>query len=237
MISVIIPTLNAAPHVLRTLAPLVDAVADGLVRQVIIADGGSSDDTVAVAEAAGCDVAQSEQGRGKQIRAAVAASKGKFLFFLEPGVALRPGWIEETHGFCASVQSRAHAGAFRLAFDDISPEAKRALFWARLRARVTSLPYAEQGVLMSRFFYDGLGGYPDLPRLADIEFARRIGAKRWHLFDSEAVAGAEKFLNADTGALNHIVLMGRHLIGGDPVELAKSYERGSRDAVRASSGV
>jgi glycosyltransferase involved in cell wall biosynthesis len=236
MITVIVPTLNDAERLTKTLAPLVEGVAHGIIRQVIVADGGSTDDTRAIAEAAGCDVVVSEQGRGKQIRASVPASKGKFLFFLNPGVVLKPGWISETELFCHSLQSRAHAAAYKLALDDTSPEAKRTLFWMRLRARVTNLPLSDQGVLMSRFFYDGLGGYPDIPRLADVEFARRIGAKRWALFDTEAVTSADKF-NTDRGALEHIGLIVRHLLGGDPVELAKSYERGSREAVRASSGV
>jgi glycosyltransferase involved in cell wall biosynthesis len=236
MITVIIPTLNDAERLPQTLAPLVEGVAHGIIRQVIVADGGSADETRAMAEAAGCDVVVSEAGRGKQIRAAVPSTKGKFLFFLNPGVVLKPAWISETEIFCHSLQSRAHAAAYRLAFDDTSPEAKRALFWARLRARITSLPFSDQGVLMSRFFYDGLGGYPDLPRMADIEFARRIGAKRWALFQTEAVTSAAKFRD-DRGALHHVSLIVRHLLGGDPVELAKTYERGSREAVRASSGV
>jgi glycosyltransferase involved in cell wall biosynthesis len=236
MITVIIPTLNDAERLPMTLAPLVEGMAHGILRQVIIADGGSSDDTKAIAEAAGCDVVVSEEGRGKQIRASIPSTKGKFLFFLNPGVVLKQGWISETEIFCRSLQSRANAAAFRLAFDDTSPEAKRSLFWARIRARLTRLPSSDQGVLMSRFFYDGLGGYPDMPRLADIEFARRIGAKRWAWFETEAVTSAEKFRD-DRGALSQLALIARHLLGGDPVELAKSYERGSRDAVRASSGV
>jgi hypothetical protein len=238
MISVIIPTLNDAEKLPRTLAPLVEGVAHGIVRQVIIADGGSADGTTAIGDAAGCDVVVSEPGRGKQIRAAVAPSKGKYLFVLNPGVALRHGWIEETETFCATLQSRTHAAAFRLAFDDTSSQAKRALFWARLRARAMRLPHAEQGVLMSRFLYDGLGGYPDQPQLADVEFARRIGTKRWTLFSTEAVTSAQKF-RAEYGKslFHHVSMMMRSVMGADPVELAKAYDRGSSEATRASSGV
>jgi len=238
MISVIIPTFNHARLLPRTLAPLVDGVAHGIVRQVICADGGSGDGTTDIADAAGCDLVTSEGGRGKQIRAAVPGAKGKYLFILDPGAELRAGWIEAAEAFCATLQSRIKAAAFQLAFDDASPQAQRALFWARLRARVTNLPYSEQGVIMSRFFYDGLGGYPDLPRLSEIEFARRIGVKRWIYLEAEAQVSFAAFCQTHRlSAKQQLTMMAQQLMGADPVELAKTYERGSRDAVRASNGV
>ncbi len=224
MISVIIPTLNSARPLPRALAPLVDGVAHGIVRQVIIADGGSTDDTLEVADAAGCDVVMAPRGRAKQIRTGAEASKGKYLLILYPETVLGPGWIEEVERFCETPQSRAKAAVFRLAFADTSRAAKRAAFWARQRAKVMNLPYGEQGALMSRFFYDGLGGYPDVPAMEDVEFARRVGAKRWVLFEAEAYTSAPRLRRDDRNIWRRLALMARYKLGGDPIELARAYD-------------
>jgi rSAM/selenodomain-associated transferase 2 len=226
MISVIIPTLNAAAHLPRALAPLVAGSAHGLVKQVIIADGGSTDATLEIAEAAGCDIVASEQGRARQLRAGAAASKAKWLLFLHADTALGAGWVEEVGRFVANPQSRMRAAAFRLAFDDASPQARRVLFWARLRARVMKLPYGDQGLLISRFFYDGLGGYPDIPLMEDVELIRRVGPQRLVLLGTEAVTSAEKYRRDgyDRRAWRNLVLMARYLMGADPIELAKAYD-------------
>ncbi len=225
MISVIIPTLNSAREMRRTLPPLVEGVSYGIVKQVIIADGGSSDETLEIADAAGCEVVTTEPRRALQVRSGAAASKGKYIMILHPGVELAPGWVGEAERFIRSDQARARAGVFQLAFDDASPETKRALFWARLRARVMKLPYGEQGVLMSRFFYDGLGGYPDQASMDDVEFARRIGAKRWVWFNSEAVVSGDALRRqGKRGPLTKLTLLARHMMGADPIELAKAYD-------------
>lgn len=226
MISVIIPTLNSGAQLPRALAPLVVGMTAGVVKQVIVADGGSEDDTLESAEAAGCDIVKADRSRAKQMRAGADAARGKWLLFLHPETALAEGWVDEVEHFIRDPQSRKKAAAFKLAFDDRSPQAKRAVFWARLRASVMKLPYGDQGLLISRFFYDGLGGYPDIPLMEDVEIMRRIGPQRLVLLDTEAVASAEKYRREgyDKRAWRNLTLMARYLMGADPVELAKAYK-------------
>jgi rSAM/selenodomain-associated transferase 2 len=226
MISVVIPTLNSAAHLPRTLACLVQAAADGLIKQVIVADGGSSDETVAIAEAAGCDVVPSAPGRAKQLRAGAQASKANWLLLLHPDTALEADWASEAERFMAGTQARKRAGVFRLAVDDDSAHARRVVFWAGLRTRVMRLPYGEQGLLISRLLYDALGGYPDMPLMDDVEMARRIGRKRLCLLRAEAVSAADRYRAEGYGkrAWRNTRLMARYLMGADPVELAKAYE-------------
>jgi rSAM/selenodomain-associated transferase 2 len=226
MISVIIPTLNAAPRLRRALAPLAHGAAQGVVKQVIVCDGGSTDQTLEIAEDGGCDILRCEQGRARQMRAGAAASKGKWLLFLHGDTVLAPGWIAESERFMAAPQSRRRAAAFRLAFDDDSAPARRIVFWARLRASVMKLPYGDQGLLISRFFYDGLGGYPEIPLMEDVELVRRIGPKRLVLFETEAVTSAEKYRRDgyERRAWRNMTLLARYLLGADPVELAKAYD-------------
>lgn len=222
MISVVIPTLNDAQHLPRALGALVAGVG-GIVKQVIVADGGSDDDTIAIADAAGCDIVKAEGGRATRLRAGADAAKGKWLLFLHADTVLANGWIEETERFINAPQSRKKAAVYRLAFDDASSEAKRVMFWARLRGRVMKLPYGDQGLLISRFFYDGLGGYPDAPSMEDVEIMRRIGPQRLAQLDTEIVTRADKYRGEGMRPLRNIGLMARYMMGADPVELAKAY--------------
>ena len=139
------------------------------------------------------------------------------MLFLHPQTALARGWTEEVQLFLRFSEARKRAATFKLAFDDRS--AKGALFWARLRAKVMNMPRGDQGLLISRFLYDGLNGYRDMPD-EDIEFARRIGGKRLMFLETEAVASAESYRSA-AGPAQSIGMIVRYFMGADPVELAK----------------
>jgi rSAM/selenodomain-associated transferase 2 len=226
VISVIIPTLNAAPYLPRALAPLVGPAMEGLVKQVVVADGGSDDATLAIAEEAGCVIAPGPIGRAKQLRAGVEAANGRWLLFLHADTELAEGWAAEALAFMRKPNARHHAATFTLAFDDDSEEARRVVYWARLRARLLKLPYGDQGLLMSRFLYDALGGYPDIPLMEDVEFVRRIGGSRLTILESLAVTSADKYRRDGFSkrAWRNLVLTARYLMGADPAELAKAYD-------------
>jgi glycosyltransferase involved in cell wall biosynthesis len=216
-ISVVIPTLNAARSLPRALAPLVDGMAEGLIREVIVSDGGSQDETLEIADAAGCTLVSGEAGRAKLLRTGAMRAKGKWLLFLHPGTALARGWTDEVQLFLQFSEARKRAATFKLAFDDKS--ARAALFWARTRARVMKLPHGDQGLLISRFLYDGLNGYRDVAH-EDIDMARRIGGKRLMFLETEAVTSADNYRRATSPAEN-VGIMARYFLGADPLELAK----------------
>ncbi|MGB6922895.1 MAG: glycosyltransferase, partial [Methyloceanibacter sp.] len=77
-----IPTLNAEATLGPTLAALVPAVADSVVQEGIIVDGCSSDETIAIADAAGTKVIMAKRGRGSQLHAGAAVARGDWLLFL-----------------------------------------------------------------------------------------------------------------------------------------------------------
>src|SRR5579859_4551327 len=99
MISVIIPTWNAARDLPRCFDSLISGVVSGVVREVIVADMGSSDATLAIADAAGAHVVKSERSRGAAMAAGAAASRGDWLLFLDPETALEAGWETEADAF------------------------------------------------------------------------------------------------------------------------------------------
>lgn len=222
----IIPTLNAARHLPRTLAPLVDGVAHGIVRQVVISDGGSVDETLEIADAAGCDIVSGPAGRAKQMRAGVAVARAQWLLFLHADTTLGAGWTSEVERFMAHPNATQRAGAFTLAFDDDSVAARRVVYWARLRARMLKLPYGDQGLLISRALYDEIGGFRDMPLMEDVDIVRRIGGRRLSLLSSQAITSAEKYRRDGFGkrAWRNLGLTTRYLLGADPAALAKAYD-------------
>jgi rSAM/selenodomain-associated transferase 2 len=226
VISVVIPTLNAATHLPRALEPLVCGAAEGLVKQVIVSDGGSADDSVAIAEAAGCDVVASQPGRAKQMRAGAAAATANWLLFLHADTVLAPAWRKAASAFMAQPGAHQLAAAFTLAFDDDSAAARNVVFWARLRARWLKLPYGDQGLLISRYLYEASGGFADLPLMEDVEFVRRLGGRRVRILDALAVTSADKYRRDGYSkrAWRNLWLMSRYLLGADPVTLAKAYD-------------
>ncbi len=191
MISVIIPTLNAADSLEATLTVLAPARRDGLVLEVIVADGGSSDETQSIAEAAGCIWITSAAGRGAQLAAGANAAKGPWLLFLHADTILEDGWIDEVR---AHVKTRPDkAAVFRFAMASPRFQARTIERVVRLRCRLLALPYGDQGLLISKEFYDRLGGFSSLPLMEDVEFVRRIGRLRLHFMETRAMSSARRY--------------------------------------------
>src|SRR6478672_5985963 len=99
MITVVIPTLNAETTLGPTLASLVSAAVDGLVRVVIVVDGGSTDRTTEIVDHAGANLLISDKGRGQQLAAGAAQARFPWLLFLHADTALEPGWEREASLF------------------------------------------------------------------------------------------------------------------------------------------
>lgn len=147
-----------------TLAALVAGAAAGLVRDVVIADGNSSDETAAIADAAGCVFVKTDADFGVQLRAgAQAASRGDWLLFLDPGGILEEGWTREVRKFLDTVGRAGTAGksaaTFRLAYEGFGLKPRLAEAAAGARLALIGRPRAEQGLLIFRHFYQQLGGH------------------------------------------------------------------------------
>lgn len=181
------PTLNAARHLARSLAPLVPAVADGLVRELVVADGGSTDETASIAEAVGARIVVATQGRAAQLIAGAAAAKSDWLLFLHAETALDDNWAAGAARFIAQPENRLRAAVFRYVRDGDGFDARMASLWIGLLRLGVASPHGDQGLLMSRAFYDSLGGYRDLPVAEDVDLLRRIGRRRLQLLKARAV--------------------------------------------------
>lgn len=196
MISVVIPTLNAEAGLTSTLAALVPATVQGVVREVIIADGGSGDATQEIADIAGATFLRAAKGRGSQLAAGAEAARADWFLFLHADTVLQPGWEQEVAAFVEQVDQGERppaAAAFSFALDDRGARPRFLEVIVALRCAVFRLPYGDQGLLISRRFYASLGGYKPLPVMEDVDLVRRLGRGRLVMMRARAVTSALRY--------------------------------------------
>jgi len=188
MISVVIPTVNSERLLPRCFDSLITAAVRGVVREVIVADGGSSDETLTIADGAGAHIFHCSKVRSPQMIEGAARAKSDWLLFLHPGSALEAGWEVEAESFIdQAVMERPRAAYFRFALEEFGGEARRAEAKVALRTALFALPYGNQGLLIPKRLYQKIGGYRALAQMEDADIVRRIGRRRLVALRSRAI--------------------------------------------------
>jgi len=188
-LDVVIPTLNAGATLAATLASL----QGDLPIAIVVCDGGSNDDTVAIARHAGATVVTAPAGRGGQLAAGALVGDASWILFLHGDTVLQPGWADAIRAFTSRRTNIGKAGYFRLRFASTDPRARRVERLAAWRSRRLGLPYGDQGLLIARALYEYLGGFKSLPLMEDVEFVRRVGRKNLVPLDAKAVTSAVRY--------------------------------------------
>jgi rSAM/selenodomain-associated transferase 2 len=184
-IAVVIPALNAAAMLPRTLAAL------GPVSERVIVDGGSADGTVSVAESLGARVVRAPRGRGGQIAAGIAATRAPWLLLLHADTLLSPDWRQAAAAHMARDPDKA--AWFRFALDSGAPQARRLERAVAWRCRWLGLPYGDQGLLIHRDLLNAVGGMRALPLMEDVDLVRRLGRHRLCGLPAAAITSAAKW--------------------------------------------
>ena len=188
----VIPVLNGATKLSATLTSLVGV-------EVIITDGGSTDETAIVADQFVAKFLKTARGRGQQLsagaEAAVAQGAG-WLLFLHADTVLSADWMAEAQAFKDDPDNRNMTAVFTFRVNDQGRAAQRLERLVDWRTKVLALPYGDQGLLISKDFYLSLGGYKALELMEDVDLVRRIGGKRLRVLSATATTSADKFQKA-----------------------------------------
>ncbi len=186
MVSVIIPTLNSERALPLTLSVLIPGAVSGLVREVTVADGGSNDKTLEIADGAGCTIRASTAALGDRLHAAAAAARSPWLMFLRPGTVLEATWLDETTRFihetdlaaaAASVSPRT-AAVFR---KSVSAQAREPMIREALGLLTFGLfrrVHPDQGLLIGAGYYKEVGGHREPAADPEADLLARLGRRR-----------------------------------------------------------
>lgn len=217
MLSVVIPALNAA----ASLPGCIEAADEA--DEIVVVDGGSSDDSVAIAERSGARLIRTSRGRGTQLAVGAAAAQGSWLLFLHADTFLSPGW---RHAAAAHMRENpSSAACLRLRLDASAWQARVIEQAVALRVRLLGLPYGDQGLLISRALYDAVGGFRPLPLMEDVDLVDRIGRRRVRTLDADAVTSAERWQRDgwfSRSARNLLCLL-LYRLGASPARIARIY--------------
>ena len=221
-ISIVIPTLNAADELPETCASLLEGATEGLVRELIVSDGGSEDPTKRIAAELGARWTEGPSGRGGQIRRGAELAKGEWILILHADTHLSPGWANGVRQHMESLPDCA--GYFRLSFRAAGLAPRLVASGANLRARAFGLPYGDQGLLVSRALLDDVGGVPDIPLMEDVALARGLKG-RLRPLDGYTLTSAERYVRDGwtRRVRRNLGTLARYLIGVPPEKLVTRY--------------
>lgn len=176
MISIIIPTYNEADQIAKTINAIHNA-NPGQPIEIIVSDGGSTDDTLSIAEQHGALALRSKQkGRAAQMNSGAAAARGEILYFLHADSVPPQGFTSEIQ---RAYEDGFSSGCFRLAFD-YSHWFLKANAWFT-RFNVNAVRFGDQSLFVTRAVFQKSGGFrEDLLMMEDQEIIHRL--KKWGRF-------------------------------------------------------
>lgn len=220
-LSIVMPVLDEAPQVAARLAALQGLRTLGV--ELVVADGGSIDATVAAIGALADSVIVAPRGRAAQMNAGAAVSRGTVLLFLHADTRLPDSALDD---ILAAVGSGSDWGRFDVRIDGSHALLRMVAFMMNWRSRLTGIATGDQAIFVRREAFERIGGYPDLPLMEDIALSAALAGKSPPACLRNAVVTSGRRWERH-GVLRTILLMwwlrAAFFFGADPRQLAQRY--------------
>ncbi len=169
-LSITIPVLNEGSGLYQLLSELQQQVAGSPSIEIIVSDGGSDDDTIAIARSFDCLLVSGPPGRAKQLNNGAHAASQDRLLFLHADTRLPVG-------FHPAVLSAAEWGFFKLRLSGSSSVFRLLEFMISWRSKLRGISTGDQAQFFKRDFFDAIDGYPDIPLMEDVAISKQARAR------------------------------------------------------------
>jgi hypothetical protein len=220
-LSVIVPALNEAAHIEKTILNAWSPDAE-----LIVVDGGSRDRTAERAEHAGAVVIKGPRGRALQQNRGAAAARGSVLLFLHADTLLPKDYV--TQVFETLMDRGIALGAFRFKTNLDRPLMRGIEFTTHFRSRYLRLPYGDQALFVRKSHFQAAGGFPEMPIAEDLFFVRLVSKQgRIAIAPAHAVTSGRRWKEVGllrTTLINQLILAG-FALRISPETLAAFYRR------------
>ena len=217
-ITVVIPSLNEANRIEQTLTSV---VTQPKPMEVIVVDGGSTDETVEKAQVY-ATVMSSPPGRARQMNHGAQAATGDVLLFLHADTVLPPDAFSQIRA--ALTTEACEGGAFRLLFDINTPLLRFYSYCTRFH--LPRICFGDRTLFVRRSVFETLGGFPEVRLFEDLEMVRLLYQRGGFCFLQQAVTTAARRFE-EVGPLRqqllNIYLWTRYQLGTSPERLAHLY--------------
>jgi uncharacterized protein len=235
-ISIVIPALNEAATIAKTLANIQNLPQV----EIILVDGGSSDDTIKISQELGIQVITSSKGRAHQMNVGAKAATGEILLFLHADTILPLGFEQMVRSSLRELGDGGTggrgdleglvpiAGAFTLQIDDPMPSLRwieRLVAW---RSKWQQMPYGDQAIFLTAETFRSVGGFVEMPIMEDFDLIKRLQRLgRIDILAAPVITSARRWLQRgvwQTTLINQAIVIG-YSIGISPTRLATWYRR------------
>lgn len=220
-ITVVMPVLDEAAGIVEQLLSLQRLRADGA--ELIVVDGGSRDDTVALAQPLADRIVLADRGRGLQMNAGAASARGEILLFLHADTRLPAGAMSAV---LEALRHGALWGRFDVRIVGEHPGLALVAWSMNLRSRLTGIATGDQAMFCTRDAFDAVGGFPDIPLMEDVVLSRRLRALgQPACLRMKAETSGRRW--SQHGFVRTVLKMWwlrlRFRLGADPAALARAY--------------
>jgi rSAM/selenodomain-associated transferase 2 len=229
-ISVIVPVLDEQDCINSHIGHIREQDFEDAL-EIIVVDGDADGRTLEVIEDSDTVKITSSCGRGSQLNAGAAVARGRILLFLHADTQLPPGGLRKISEVLEDDQYVG--GAFDLGIDSERLFLKFIAARARLRSRLSRIPYGDQAIFIRKSYFEQIGGFKEFPLMEDIELMQRIkrdGAKIFILKDRVSTSArrweAEGVLYT---TVRNQLLASMYYLGVSPERLARYYRNHRRN--------